>query len=80
MEDEEYEMCKVKSEYFKKHVVEPFATFKCRSKVYPNIYTIATACNHIHECLEDADESLCDVDKYTTPFLGKPSKKKDKKS
>ena len=66
-EDEDYEMCKL--EYFKRHVVEPFATFKCRSKVYPIIYTIATACNNIHECLDDADESLCDVDKYTTPVL-----------
>ena len=66
-EDEEYEMCK--KDYFRKRVVERFVTFKCESKVYPTIYTIATACNHIHECLNDADESLCDVDKYTTPVL-----------
>ena len=66
-EDEEYEMCK--GNYLTKHIVEPFATFKCNSTVYPIIYTIATACNDIHECLDDADESLCDLDKYTTPVL-----------
>ena len=65
-EDEEYEMCK--KDYFRKRVVERFVTFKCESKVYPTIYTIATACNNINECLNDADESLRDVDKYTTRF------------
>ena len=66
-EDENYEMCK--PEYLKKRVVEPFVTFKCKSKVYPNIYTIATACNNVPECLNDEDESLCDIDKYTTWVL-----------
>ena len=67
VEDEEYGMCKLK--YIEKRVVEPFVTFKCKSKVYPNIYTIATACNNIPECLNDEDESLCNIDKYTTWVL-----------
>ena len=66
-EDEEYAMCKLK--YIKKRVVEPFVTFKCKSKVYPNMFTIATACNNIPECLNDEDESLCDIDKHTTWVL-----------
>ena len=66
-EDEDFEMCK--TEYFYKKVVAPFASFKCNSATYPNIYTIATACNKITECVNGTDEEFCNNDASTTSIL-----------
>ena len=64
-EDEDFYLCK--HEYFRKRIVEPFASFKCNSTMYPNTFTITTACNNIHECLNGTDEELCAIDAKTTP-------------
>ena len=42
--------------------------------MYPQIFTIATACNGIPECLNDSDENIldedsCNTDSVTTPIL-----------
>ena len=39
--------------------------------MYPQIFTIATACNGIPECLDDLDEKkkFCNTDSVTTPIL-----------
>ena len=66
-EDEDYELCRKK--YFNKKLVKPFATFKCNSTMYPKMFTIATACNGIPECLDGLDEGNCNTDSVTTPVL-----------
>ena len=66
-EDEDYEMCWKK--YFEKKLVKPFASLKCNSKMYPKIFTIATACNGIPECLDDLDEDNCNTGSVTRPIL-----------
>ena len=81
-EDEDYGLCRQK--YFDNKLVNPFASFKCKSAMYPEIFTIATACNGIPGCVDGIDESNCNTDSITTPilvgaiFLGKASKKKKK--
>ena len=66
-DDEDFELCK--ETYFQKGVVKKYATYKCRSKMYPGLFTIATACDNINECLEDKDEVNCVNSSFTTPIL-----------
>ena len=66
-EDEEFSLCKDK--YLSNKIVAPFASFKCFSKMYPAIFTIATACNDVEECFGGLDEISCGDDSKTTPFL-----------
>merc|ERR1712079_888773 len=66
-EEEDYVLCR--DEYFEKKIVAPFASFKCNSSMYPDIYTIATACNNIIECFNGTDEEFCSNDAATTPIL-----------
>ena len=37
--------------------------------MYPGLFTIATACDNIKECLEDEDEVNCVNSSFTTPIL-----------
>ena len=60
-------MCK--TDYIKNKHVAPFASFKCKSKIYPEIYTIATRCNNIEECDENKDEKFCSENDDTKTIL-----------
>ena len=66
-EDEDYDMCRQK--YFDKKIVKKISSFKCISPMYPQIFTIATACNGIVECLNGLDEDFCNTNSVTTPIL-----------
>ena len=60
-------MCK--ETYFKTRHVAPFASYKCDSKIYPQIKTIATRCNNVKECAGDEDEKDCSENQYTKQIL-----------
>ena len=66
-EDEDYDMCK--KDYIKNNLVAPFASFRCPSKIYPSISTIATRCNNIEECHGGKDEELCSENANTKTIL-----------
>ena len=54
-EDEELDVCH--HTYIKKKILEPYASYKCRSKKYPNtMYIYATPRNNIAECSDGSDE------------------------
>ena len=54
-EDEELDMCH--QIYIRKKILEPYASYKCRSKNYPtNMYIYATPRNNIPECFDGSDE------------------------
>ena len=60
-EDEDLTLCK--EEYFRKKLVEPYATKECQSKMYPdhqNMKTFATMCNEVTECHDESDEACKD--------------------
>ena len=60
-EDEDLKLCK--KEYFRKKLVEQYATKECQSKMYPdhpNMKTIATMCNDVTECFDGSDEACKD--------------------
>ena len=66
-EDENFEMCKGK--YFESGSVNKFATVKCPCKMYPQIFTIGTACNGIEECFDGFDERFCRLSHILLIFL-----------
>ena len=54
--DEDFDYCYFQTKaYLKKKVVEEFATLKCKSIMYPQIYTLATVCDGIEECYDPKD-------------------------
>ena len=56
-EDEAFDRCKRK--WVETGVVEPYASFTCKSVMYPAMTTVATACNGIIECYNGSDEDAC---------------------
>ena len=66
-EDENFDMCKEK--YFSDKRVNKFATIKCKCKIYPQIFTIATACNGIEECFDGSDEHSCKSNSFLILFI-----------
>ena len=55
--------------YIKNGQVAPFASFRCNSKIYPEIETITTRCNNVNECYNDLDEAGCSENNYTKFIL-----------
>ena len=68
-EDEDYLMCMDRDTYIKNGHVAPFASFRCKSKIYPEIDTVATRCNTVIECHEDVDEKDCSESTHTKNIL-----------
>ena len=66
-DDEDYHMCN--KTYIENGQVAPFATFRCYSKIYPRIETIATRCNNVNECHNDLDEVDCSKNDNTKSIL-----------
>ena len=56
-EDEDFKMCK--DIYFKKKLVNEYASLPCPNLMYPQVMTIATACDGIIECSGGTDEKYC---------------------
>ena len=56
-EDEDFIRCKKK--WIEYRVFPQQATVKCRSKMYPGMDIVATACDNIVECHDSSDESFC---------------------
>ena len=56
-EDEDLDVCFEK--YKANKVISKYATFRCRSIMYPKMETYATACNDFPECVDEADEKSC---------------------
>ena len=72
-EDEDLKLCK--KEYFRKKLVEQYATKECQSKMYPdhpNMKTIATMCNEVTECYDESDEA-CNDSTLSKVLLGAAS-------
>ena len=59
-EDEDLGKCYQK--YLKRKVLDTYATVKCKSIMYSNLTTVATACNDVIECVDAADEQSCSAD------------------
>ena len=55
--------------YIENGHVAPFASFRCYSKMYPEIETIATRCNNVNECNNDLDEVGCSENANTKTIL-----------
>ena len=54
-EDEDLQMCH--QMYVRKQILEPYASYKCRHKIYPStMYVYATPRNNITECFDGSDE------------------------
>ena len=66
-DDEDYRMCN--KTYMENGLVAPFATFRCHSRMYPEIETIATRCNNITECDNGTDEMDCSENPNTKYVL-----------
>ena len=56
-EDEDFTMCK--DIYFEKKLVKEYASLICNNTNYPQLTTIATACDGIIECYGGKDEAYC---------------------
>ena len=56
-EDEDFQICS--NEYFRKKIIAPYATIRCKSSMYPTVQTVATACNGVWECSDGRDEQNC---------------------
>ena len=67
-EDENLELCANQNRWVKRGVVAPYASFNCKSEMYPTMSTVATACNGVVECYDGADEGSCS-DTLSTYFL-----------
>ena len=59
-EDENLDVCKEK--YQQNRVISKYATYRCKSIMYPTMETYATACNDFPECVDGEDEKLCTDD------------------
>ena len=59
-EDEDLDICKER--YQQNRVISKYATFRCKSIMYPTMETYATACNDFPECVDGEDEKLCTDD------------------
>ena len=57
-EDEDIDNCY--SRYVEHGIVTNYATYRCPSKMYPNMITLATVCDRIVECQDDEDEKSCE--------------------
>ena len=67
-EDEDLEQCLQK--YIENKIVEPFASFKCKSPLYINMNIYATPCNNKKECSDGSDESDCQNNSKSNIVLG----------
>ena len=66
-EDEGLEKCHKK--YIDNKIVQPFASYKCKSLFYEAVEIYATPCNNVVECFDGSDESHCQEDKIMTYIL-----------
>ena len=48
-----------RTSYEKKNLISKYATFRCKSIMYPIVVTYATACDGFPECANQEDEVLC---------------------
>ena len=53
-EDEDVDQCY--QDYLEKGIITKYATYKCKSIMYPNMITVATVCNGEVECQDREDE------------------------
>ena len=56
-EDENLDVCRDK--YQETGVVPKYATFRCKSIMYPTMETYATPCDDFPECVDGEDEKFC---------------------
>ena len=56
-EDEDLDVCE--KQYKENKVISKYATFRCKSIMYPIMEIYATACNDFPECVDGEDERLC---------------------
>ena len=66
-EDEDLIKCHLK--YIKNQIVQPFASYKCKSLFYPKMDIYATPCNKIKECFDYSDENNCEEGSLMTKIL-----------
>ena len=66
-EDEDLDRCREKYVYNK--IIEEFATVRCKSLMYTQMTTLATACNGVKECFGNEDEESCDNDTFSLAWL-----------
>ena len=66
-EDEKLETCHQK--YIDGKIVSLFASYRCKSIFYENMWIYATPCDRIIECFDHSDEKHCDQDKKTSYIL-----------
>ena len=66
-EDENYDTCR--KEYLRNHIVTHYGSLKCASAMYPQMTTVATACNGIQECADRQDEDRCKEGSLSTTIL-----------
>ena len=51
------------------HIVTHYGSLKCASAMYPQMTTVATACNGIQECADGRDENRCKEGSLSTTIL-----------
>ena len=68
-EDEDLDRCY--SKYVKRHIIEPFASYRCASVFYEkyDFEIFATPCNGKKECTDNSDESGCQGNPTTSLVL-----------
>ena len=66
-EDEDLDMCR--DIYLERGIIKPHASYICQSLMYPNMTTIATACDDVAECVGRADEASCSTIGSSTAII-----------
>ena len=66
-EDEDLSRCHLK--YIEKKIVQPYASYKCKSLYYQKMDIYATPCNKIQECFDNSDENNCKEGSLITQIL-----------
>ena len=66
-EDENLAICHEK--YIEDKIVSLYASYRCKSIFYENMWIYATPCDKIVECYDHSDENFCDQDKKTRYIL-----------
>ena len=66
-EDENLKLCY--PNHIKNRIMEPYASYKCKSIFYENMNIYATPCDDKIECYDQSDESFCKEEKTVTYIL-----------